>query len=92
MSEDNKWIKEFLDSKDIAELESKAQRIVEAQGVYYQMSVMMSQEDMINAVRAGYGMKVGDTEAWMLGVAVLMSLLGTMEDALEEDGIDIFEE
>lgn len=91
MSEDNNWINEFLDNSEVAEMESKAKRIVEAQGVYYQMSVMMNQEDMIEAVRAGYGMREGDKQAWMLGISVLMSLLNTMEIALEEDGIDVFD-
>lgn len=92
MNEDSNWINDFLNSEDIADLESKAKRIVEAQGVYYQMSVMMTQEDMISAVRAGYDMRKGNKQAWMLGISVLMSLLNTMEIALEEDGIDVFED
>jgi hypothetical protein len=56
------------------------------------MSVMMSQEDMIDAVRAGYGMRLADRDSWLVGIGVLMSLLGTMEAALKNDKINIWEE
>lgn len=92
MNNDNEWLKGIISDEEMAEIESKAKRIVDAHGVYYEMSVMMSQQDMIDAVRAGYFMRMGDKQAWMLGISVLMSLLGTMEIALEEDGVDLFPE
>jgi hypothetical protein len=46
----------------------------------------------LEAVRAGYGMRIGDEESWMMGISVLMSLLGTMEMALKKDQINIWED
>jgi hypothetical protein len=37
-------------------------------------------------------MPLGDTESWMVGIAVLMSLLKTMEYALKRDNINIWDE
>jgi hypothetical protein len=92
MSEESEWIKNLVPPEDIADIESNAKRIEEAHGTFYEMSVMMSLEDMRDAVRAGYGMRLGDEEAWMLGVSILMSLLGTMEIALKKDDIDIWKD
>jgi len=39
-----------------------------------------------------YGMQLADHDSWMIGVGILMSLMGTMDDALKKDGIDIWEE
>lgn len=92
MNDNSDWLEGILSAEDLAEIESKAKKIVDAHGTFYEMSVMMSQQDMIEAVRAGYYMRLGDKHAWMVGIGVLMSLLGTMELALEEDGVDIFED
>lgn len=91
MSDDNDWIFNLIPPDQVEQIESKADRIVEAHGTFYEMSVMMSQEDMIEAVRASYGMRLGDKESWMTGIAILMSLLATMETALSRDGINPFE-
>lgn len=56
------------------------------------MSIFMTQSDMVQAVRAAIGMQVGDAESWMVGVSILMALVSTMEQALDADGVDIFEE
>jgi len=56
------------------------------------MSVMMTQADMLDAVRAGYGMRLGDPTSWMIGTSVLMSLLSTMEYALKRDNVDVWED
>jgi hypothetical protein len=92
MNDHNEWIKNILPPEDVEAIESKAERIVQQHGTFYEMSVMMSQDDMIEAVRAGYGMPLGDTESWMVGIAVLMSLLKTMEYALKRDNINIWDE
>ena len=92
MSDKDDWIKNFLPPEDVADIESKAKRIVEQHGTFYEMSVMMSQEDMIDAVRAGSGMRLADRDSWLVGIGVLMSLLGTMEAALKNDKINIWEE
>lgn len=89
--ETHDWIFNLIPEEEVEQLESKANRIVEAHGTFYEMSVMMSQEDMIQAVRASYLMRRGDTPSWMLGIGILMSLIGTMEDALKQDGIPIWE-
>lgn len=92
MNEEADWIKNLVPPEDIADIEAKANKIEQEHGTFYEMSVMMSLEDMAEAVRAGYGMRLGDTESWMLGVNILMALLGTMETALKKDGIDIWED
>lgn len=89
---DFEWIKNLVSQEDLEELQTKANKIVEGHNTYYEMSVMMSQEDMVEAVRASYLMKVGDAEAWMLGIGILMGLLGTMEEALERDEVNIWED
>jgi hypothetical protein len=86
------WIKNLVSQEDLDELQTKANKIVEGHNTFYEMSVMMSQEDMIEAVRASYGMRAQNEEAWMLGIGILMSLFATMEDALEHEGINIWED
>lgn len=92
MNEEADWIKNLVPPEDIADIEAKANKIEQEHGTFYEMSVMMSLEDMAEAVRAGYGMRLGDEESWMLGVNILMALLATMETALKKDGIDIWED
>lgn len=92
MNEEADWIKNLVPPEDIADIEAKANKIEQEHGTFYEMSVMMSLEDMAEAVRAGYGMRLGDAESWMLGVNILMALLATMETALKKDGIDIWED
>jgi uncharacterized FAD-dependent dehydrogenase len=92
MTEEPDWIKNLIDPQDVAEIQSTAERIVEAHGTFYEMTVMMSQEDMIEAVRAGHGMQIADHDSWVIGVAILMALMDTMKEALEKDGINIWEE
>lgn len=92
MTNEPDWINNLIPPEDVAEIESTAERIVEAHGTYYEMTVMMSQEDMIEAVRAGAGMQLGDPDSWVIGVGILMALVDTMKNALEKDGINIWEE
>lgn len=92
MSDPNEWIKNLVPPDQVAQMESTAEKIIKQDEVFYEMSVMMNQADMITAVRAGYGMKLADEESWMIGIGVLMSLLGTMEQALKRDQINIWED
>lgn len=92
MSEEAEWIKNLIPPEDIADIESKAEKIEQEHGTFYEMSVMMSLEDMRDAVRAGYAMKMGSEEAWMLGISILMSLLSTMEHALRKDNVNLWED
>ena len=92
MTNEPDWIKNLVPPDDVAEIEATAEKIVEAHGTFYEMTVMMSQEDMIEAVRAGADMQEGIPEAWVIGVGILMSLLETMRIALEADNIQIWED
>lgn len=92
MSEESEWIKNLIPPEEVADIESKAKKIEQEHGTFYEMSVMMSLEDMRDAVRAGYAMRMGSEEAWMLGVSILMSLLATMEHALRKDNVDLWED
>ena len=91
MTDQNDWIKKIVPPEQVSQMESKADKIIEGEAVVYEMSVMMRQADMIQAVRAGYAMREGDHDAWMLGAAMLMGLLQTMEDALKRDDVNIWE-
>jgi hypothetical protein len=91
MSDPNEWIKDFLPEDDIAKIQAKAERIIDAEGTFYEMTVSMSRHDMLEAVRAGYGMQEGDAESWLLGVSIIMALFRSMQDCLEADGVDIWE-
>lgn len=92
MTNEPDWINNLVPPEDVAEIEATAERIVEAHGTYYEMTVMMSQEDMIEAVRAGAGMQLADPDSWVIGVGILMALIDTMRNALQKDGINIWEE
>lgn len=92
MNDPNEWIKNLVPPEQVAQMQSSAEKIINQDESFYEMSVRMSQQDMIEAVRAGYGMKLGDQESWIIGTGILMSLLGTMEYALKRDNIDIWEE
>ena len=92
MSEESEWIKNLIPPEEVADIESKAKKIEQEHGTFYEMSVMMSLEDMRDAVRAGYAMKLGSEEAWMMGISILMSLLATMEHALKKDNVNLWED
>jgi hypothetical protein len=92
MSDPNEWINNLIPPEQVEQIQSKAERIVEAEGTFYEMSIMMAQVDMVEAVRASYGMRMGDQESWIIGVSVLMALVSTMEIALDRDGINIWED
>lgn len=91
MTDPSDWIKKIVPPDQVTQMESKADKIIEGESVVYEMSVMMRQSDMIEAVRAGYAMRQGDHDAWMLGTAMLMGLLHTMEEALRRDDVNIWE-
>ena len=92
MSDPSEWIKDLLSEEDIANITAKAERILDDEGTYYEMTVAMTKADMVSAVRTGYGMQEGDMDAWLMGVSILMALLKTMEDRLEQDGVDVWED
>lgn len=89
MTDPDEWIKAF-NPEDIEQIEATAKRIIDADTTVYEMSIFMSQADMIEVVKAGVLMQTGDKQSWMLGMSVLMSLIATMVDALEHDGINPF--
>lgn len=91
MSDPTEWIKNIVPPEEVAQMESKARKIIEGEFSLYEMSVMMRQADMIEAVRAGYMMQEGNRDAWILGTSILMALIQTMEEALNRDGINIWE-
>lgn len=92
MTDPNEWIKKLIPPEDVAQIESSAKKIIKEDTTIYEMSIFMTQADMVQAVRAAVGMQLGDTESWMVGVSILMALVSTMEQALDADGIDVFED
>lgn len=92
MSDPTDWIKNLVPPEDVAQMEATAKRILSADTTIYEMSIMMTQSDMVQAVRAAEAMQAGDKEAWMMGISILMALVATMEDALQQDGIKYWED
>lgn len=92
MNDSNDWINNLIPPEQVEQIQAQSKRIVEAEGTFYEMSIMMAQADMIDAVRASYGMRMGDRESWIIGVSVLMALVSTMEIALDRDNINIWED
>ena len=92
MNDSNDWINNLIPPEQVEQIQAKSKRIVEGEGTFYEMSIMMAQADMIDAVRASYGMRMGDRESWIMGVSVLMALVSTMEIALDRDNINIWED
>jgi hypothetical protein len=88
MNDPAEWIRNLVPPEDVAQMEATAKKILHADTTIYEMSVMMTQADMLQAVRAAAAMQSGDREAWMFGISILMALIATMEEALLHDGID----
>lgn len=70
-------------------MEASSRKIVDGHHTVYEMTLMMSEEDMVTAVRAMHGMRAGSTDSWMMGLSILSALIDSMEDALMEGGVDI---
>lgn len=92
MSENDDWIKEFMSQDEVEQLQSVASRIIKSDGVYYEMNIMMSEEDMCEAVRNVWKMQNNDVQAWLFGISMLTQLVSTMAYALEENGINPLED
>lgn len=92
MSDPTEWIKNLVPPEDVAQMEATAKKILKADTTVYEMSIMMTQADMVQAVRAAEAMQAGDQGAWMIGISILMALIATMEDALQEDGVRYWEQ
>jgi hypothetical protein len=92
MSDQDDWINEIIPPEDVEQIQTQANKIIKGQETFYEMSVLMTQEDMIEAVRALELMREGDMSAWMLGMSILTALVDTMEYALERDEVQIWDE
>jgi hypothetical protein len=92
MSDPTEWIKDLVPPEDVAQMEATAKKILNADTTVYEMSIMMTQTDMVQVIRAATAMQDGDKEAWMMGISILMALVATMEDALQQDGIKYWED
>lgn len=91
MTDPKEWIKKIMTPDEVAQIESKAKKIIKSDRTVYEMSILMTQADMIEAVKASMGMQHGDQDSWMIGVNILMAFFDTMIEALEADGINPFE-
>lgn len=92
MSESSDWIRNLIPAEDVEQLQAKAQRIVEGHDTFYEMTLMMYEEDMINTVRMLSGMRNGEKESWLLAINLVLALVNTMEEALSESGINPYED
>lgn len=92
MSDKDDWINEFIPSEQVEQIQAEANRIIKGQETYYEMTVLMTQEDMIHAVRAFHLMQGGDMDSWMMGMSILAALIDTMEYALDRDDVDVWED
>jgi len=89
MTDPNDWIKDLIPPDQVEQMETTSRKIMDGHHTVYEMTLMMSEEDMVTAVRAMHGMRVGSTDAWMMGLSILSALVDSMEDALLEGGVDI---
>jgi hypothetical protein len=92
MSDQDDWINEIIPPEEVEQIQTQANKIIKGQETFYEMTVLMTQEDMIEAVRALELMREGDMTAWMLGMSILTALVDTMEYALERDEVQIWDE
>lgn len=92
MSDPNEWIKNLIPPEDVEQLQAKSERIVKGHDTFYEMTLMMYEEDMIKTVRSLHGMRDGNKESWLLAINLVLALLGTMEEALAESDIDPHED
>jgi hypothetical protein len=92
MSDPNEWIKNLIPPEDVEQLQAKSERIVKGHDTFYEMTLMMYEEDMIKTVRSLHGMQRGERESWLLAINLVLALLGTMEEALAESDIDPYED
>ena len=92
MSDKDDWINEFIPAEQVEQIEAQANKIIRDEETFYEMTILMSQGDMITAVRAMDEMRLGNTEAWMMGLSILSMLIETMAQALERDDIDAWED
>ena len=73
-------------------MQAQANKIIRDEETFYEMTILMSQADMIAAIRAMDEMRAGKTDAWMIGLSMLSMLIETMALALDRDDIDAWEE
>lgn len=92
MTDPSEWIRDLIPPEDVEQLQSKAERIVEGHNTFYEMTLMMYEEDMIKTVRMLDGMRNGSKEAWLLAINLILALVNTMEEALGESGINPYDE
>lgn len=92
MSDQDDWINEFIPAEQVEQIEAQANKIIRDEETFYEMTILMSQGDMITAVRAMDEMRLGNTEAWMMGLSILSMLIETMAQALERDEIDTWDD
>lgn len=92
MSDKDDWINEFIPQEQVEQIQAQASKIIKGQETFYEMSVMMTQDDMVEAVKAWNKMHTGNVESWMLGMAILGALIETMEYALERDNVELWDD
>lgn len=89
MTDPNEWIKDLVPPEQVEQMETSSRRIVDGHHTVYEMTLMMSEEDMVTAVRTLRGMRIGVADSWMMGLSILTALIDSMEDALLEGGVDV---
>lgn len=90
MSDPTEWIRGLVPEEQVNQLQELARRI-ERQAkskpdpeAIYEMSLVMSEDDMVYAIKNFKKMQDGDTEAWMYGISMLVAIIETIKYALEE--------
>lgn len=88
MNDPSEWIRNLIPQEQVEQLEASSKRIVNGDTTYHEMSIVMSEADMITAVQNMYKMQDGDVVAWMFGIDMLVALISSMETALQQSGVD----
>jgi hypothetical protein len=92
MSDPNEWIKNLIPPEDVEQLQAKSERIVKGHDTFYEMTLMMYEEDMVKTVRTLNRMQDGNKESWIMAINLVLALLSTMEEALADADVDPYED
>lgn len=87
----DEWIYDIIPANQVEEIEDKADRL------HYNLSngvnvvLSASNDSAIKLIRAFYAGNKGNMEAWLHVVGFMASLINTIEDHLDQEGIDPYD-
>ena len=86
--ESEDWIYDIIPAKQVREIELKAERLEHNLGNGVTVVLSASNDSAIKLCRAYWDGTQGNINAWMHIMGFLDSLIATIEEHLEDEGID----